>query len=70
MSIMTKKEWMEYIENTWNAAQKEAWAKHSEREWVALTDQEISDAIDDALEGGGWLDVARALEAAIKRKNT
>jgi hypothetical protein len=70
MSIMTKKEWMEYIENTWNAAKKEAWAEHSEREWVALTDDEISDVIDDVLEGGGWLDVARALEAAIKEKNS
>ena len=37
---------------------------------VGLTDEEVSDAIDDVLEGGGWLDVARALEAAIKRKNT
>jgi len=40
------------------------------KQWVGLTDEEVSDAIDDVLEGGGWLDVARALEAAIKRKNT
>ena len=40
------------------------------KQWVSLTDQEGSDAIDDVLEGGGWLDVARALEAAIKEKNT
>ena len=40
------------------------------REWVGLTDEEVSDVIDDVLEGGGWLDVARALEEAIKRKNT
>ena len=39
------------------------------KQWVSLTDQEVSDAIDDVLEGGGWLDVARALEAAIKEKN-
>ena len=39
-------------------------------EWQGLTDEEVSDVIDDVLEGGGWLDVARALEAAIKRKNT
>ena len=39
------------------------------REWVSLTDEEVSDVIDDVLEGGGWLDVARALEAAIKNKN-
>ena len=40
------------------------------KQWVGLTDKEVSDVIDDVLEGGGWLDVARALEAAIKRKNT
>ncbi len=40
------------------------------REWVSLTDEEVSDVIDNVLEGGGWLDVSRALEAAIKRKNT
>jgi hypothetical protein len=40
------------------------------RKWVGLTDEEISEVIDDVLEGGGWLDVSRALEAAIKRKNT
>ena len=40
------------------------------KEWVSLTDEEVWEAIDDVLEGGGWLDVARALEAAIKRKNT
>lgn len=44
-------------------------ALETEREWVGLTDEEVSDVIDDVLEGGGWLDVARALEAAIKRKN-
>ena len=27
MSAMTKKEWMEYIEKTWDAAQKEAWSE-------------------------------------------
>ena len=26
MSAMTKKEWMEYLEKTWDAAQKEAWS--------------------------------------------
>ena len=40
------------------------------KQWVGLTDEEVSDVIDNVLEGGGWLDVARALEAAIKRKNT
>lgn len=27
MSAMTKKEWMEYLEKTWDAAQKEAWSE-------------------------------------------
>jgi hypothetical protein len=40
------------------------------KQLVGLTDKEVLEAIDDVLEGGGWLDVARALEAAIKRKNT
>lgn len=40
------------------------------KQWVELTDKEVWEAIDDVLEGGGWLDVARALEVAIKRKNT
>jgi hypothetical protein len=45
--------------------------KHTKSaEWVSLTDEEVWEAIDDVLEGGGWLDVARALEAAIKEKNT
>ena len=42
----------------------------NKKEWVSLTDEEVCEAIDDVLEGGGWLDVARALEAAIKEKNT
>ena len=39
------------------------------KQWVSLTDQEVCEAIDDVLEGGGWLDVSRALEAKIKEKN-
>ena len=39
------------------------------KQWVGLTNEEVSDVIDNVLEGGGWLDVARALEAAIKEKN-
>ena len=89
MRAMTKKEWMAYIEKTWDAAQKEAWATqqptkifgpnleeilngagfYKKREWVSLTDEEVSEAIDDVLEGGGWLDVARALEAKLREKN-
>jgi len=39
------------------------------KQWVGLTDEEVSDVIDDVLEGGGWLDVARAIEQALKEKN-
>ena len=44
-------------------------ALETDKQWVGLTDEEVSDVIDGVLEGGGWLDVARALEAAIKDKN-
>jgi hypothetical protein len=88
---MTKKEWMAYIEKTWDAAQKEAWSEPQFEcprcghccksdlarvgevgvwgEWQGLTDEEVSEAIDDVLEGGGWLDVSRAIEAKLKEKN-
>ena len=49
-------------ERGWNAALVQ-------REWVGLTDEEVSDVIDGVLEGGGWLDVARAIEQALKEKN-
>lgn len=41
----------------------------TKKEWVSLTDEEVSEVIDNVLEGGGWLDVSRALETAIKEKN-
>ena len=41
----------------------------ADREWQGLTDEEVSDVIDNVLEGGGWLDVARAIEQALKEKN-
>jgi len=42
----------------------------NKQQWVGLTDQEVWEAIEDVLEGGGWLDVARTLEQAFKEKNT
>jgi hypothetical protein len=39
------------------------------REWVGLTDKEVWEAIKDVLDGGGCLDLARALEAKLKEKN-
>lgn len=41
-----------------------------QKQWLSLTDQEVWEAIEDVLEGGGWLDVARTLEQAFKEKNT
>ena len=41
-----------------------------QKQWVSLTDQEVWQAIDNVLEGGGWRDVARVLEQAFKEKNT
>jgi len=40
------------------------------REWVGLTDEEVMLVMDDVLEGGGWLDIARAIEAKLKEKNS
>ena len=40
------------------------------KQLVGLTDEEVSDVIDNVLEDGGWLDVARAIEQALKEKNT
>ena len=60
----------------WTKAEAWRWSSNitplytTPKRWVGLTDEEVSEVIDDVLEGGGWLDVARALEAAIKRKNT
>ena len=47
MSAMTKKEWMAYLEKTWDAAQKEAWADQqpTKREWVGLTDEEVNELV-------------------------
>jgi hypothetical protein len=73
MRIMTKKEWMEYLENTWDAAQKEAWAEHSEREWVGLTDDEVFELADTNLYDGGKnygvLAFAKSIEAKLKERN-
>ena len=79
---MTLEEVQQWITTTWIRCQDEVWRQlpmpkkvskddvtPPKREWVGLTDEEVSDVIDGVLEGGGWLDVARALEAAIKDKN-
>ena len=60
---MTKTEWMNWLEKAWDEAQQ--------REWVALTDEEVYQA-----ESGCWfMDefdktlFARAIEAKLKEKN-
>jgi hypothetical protein len=76
MRIMTKKEWMEYLENTWDAAQKEAWAEHSEREWVGLTEEQLeqmweADATspEDCDSLYYYKKIARQVEAKLKERN-
>ena len=75
MSAMTKKEWMEYIEKTWDAAQKEAWTK---KQWVGLTADEIwqcNKASGSAVEfhicyeHQNVLDFAESIEEKLKEKN-
>jgi hypothetical protein len=67
---MTKREWLSYIEKTWDTAQREAWGETPRREWVGLTQQDIDIAFDDTQEGGGFNEFARAIEAKLKEKNT
>ena len=86
MSAMTKKEWMEYLEKTWDAAQKEAWSEpqfecprcghccppQPEREWVGLTLKEIliNRHLIDWTSERSYLEFAREIERALKEKNT
>jgi hypothetical protein len=39
------------------------------REWQGLRNKEIVQIVTDNLTGGDWVDVARAIEAALKEKN-
>jgi len=71
---MTKDEWLGWIKETWDAAQKAAWAeKPPQRQWVGLTDDEIKEII------GPWGDTPikgytrklfDQIEAKLKAKNT
>ncbi len=69
----TEDEWVLWIKETWDAAQKAAWAeKPPQREWVGLTDDEIVEIAnappaDDARPVHSF---ARAIEAKLKEKNT
>jgi hypothetical protein len=63
---MTKAEWKEWLE--------EAWDKAQQPEWVELTDKEIDTAwrsVDYTVPYNQFrIDVARAIEAKLKEKNT
>jgi hypothetical protein len=39
------------------------------REWQSLPNKEIVQIVSDKLEGGDWIDVARAIEVALKERN-
>jgi hypothetical protein len=41
-----------------------------ERDMVKLTDKEVHQILDDNLEGGSLVDICRAVEAAVIRRNT
>ena len=61
MSAMTKKEWMEYLEKTWDAAQKEAW---SEPQFECPRCGHCCQALDTEQEPVAWIseggDVSRS----------
>jgi hypothetical protein len=78
MSALTKKEWMEYIEKTWDVAQKEAWSEPQfepalpKRKWVGLTLKEVLTHrhLIDWTSEWSYLEFAREIERALKEKNT
>lgn len=43
---MTRKEWLSYLEQTWDAAQKKAWSEQPRREWVGLELSEMDEIIN------------------------
>jgi hypothetical protein len=40
------------------------------RDWQGLMNKEIVQIVTDNLTGGDWIDVARAIEQALKERNT
>ena len=62
---MTKTEWMNWLEKAWDAAQQ--------REWVGLTDEEVSEIIRKEIGFNSCFgpeeSFARAIEAKLKEKN-
>ena len=78
MSALTKKEWMKYLEKTWDAAQKEARSEPQfksappKKQWVGLTLKEIliNRHLIDWTSERSYLEFAREIEKALKEKNT
>ena len=71
---MTRQKWLSYIEQTWDAAQKEAWSEQPRREWVGLTDEEIDEIGKPYQEKDrnirAWGLFACAVTKKLKEKNT
>jgi len=77
---MTKEEWLGWIKETWDAAQRAAWVeKPPQRQWVGLTDEEVHEGFchveyetpnDWNTDPDDWCQqFARYLEAKLKEKN-
>lgn len=64
---MTRKEWLSYLEQTWDAAQKAAWSEQQRREWVGLTDAELAEFSEAKL---GAYDLCLEVEAKLRERNT
>ena len=62
---MTKTEWMNWLEKAWDEAQQ--------REWVRLTDEEVSEIIGKEIGFNSCFgpeeSFARSIEAKLKEKN-
>ena len=62
---MTKTEWINWLEKTWDEAQQ--------REWVGLTDEEVSEIIRKEIGFNSCFgpeeSFAHAIEAKLKEKN-
>jgi hypothetical protein len=60
--------WLEFLEK---ACDEFDWsASHQQREWVGLTDEEIYEMADEGVFLGNVKEIARAIEAKLKEKNT
>ena len=66
---LTKQEWLSYLEQAWDAAQKEAWSEQP-RKWVGLTDEDVTWLCNTAKSHEQtWGMFVRAIEAKLREKN-